>query len=549
MRRQLKTIIIYAAVTAVTVTGVMTAQAASVLKRASVVMGQDELGDITVKRIWVGGDDPVFLTEDYDRIWLDTNVNVTASSEVNSKGQITGKVKTPMKEIFRYLGGNYKEDGERVILELNGDTLEMTVGSRDVVFNGTKVEGAIPAGQEPEKVDVKNEMGDYNTYLKSSYKVVRLPFKEVFTYFQADIGNDTYVQSIFAMVPVMESRNHAPKLEWSADGYGNRYDTLKDGSMEYLETAAANLAALQNSDGGFYPLPDNTEMGQEDMKDKVGTLAGESTLDQGATVYALRYLAEYASKTGDLSYMDSLNKGIKYLTDNQHVTGGWQMSPTAPEGYRANLYLGEGGTIDVLTLLAELAKGDEFAPLEIDRDGINSAIDKGTRFITDTQLTYHTGLQTKNGGWARQYNSSLDVTMGRTYERECMDTGVTARAARYLMGITNPSDVVVKAVESSVKWLGNVKIEDQETVKIWDTSVQNGYDIFLTEGDGTWPVSVEYQNGKARTVLADVDPKRPNQPKLNDENAKTSDNLILYATRTSVDYYINDLADSLIDDE
>lgn len=105
MRRQLKTIIIYAAVTAVTVTGVMTAQAASVLKRASVVMGQDELGDITVKRIWVGGDDPVFLTEDYDRIWLDTNVNVTASSEINSKGQITGKVKTPMKEIFRYLGG------------------------------------------------------------------------------------------------------------------------------------------------------------------------------------------------------------------------------------------------------------------------------------------------------------------------------------------------------------------------------------------------------------------------------------------------------------
>ena len=58
------------------------------------------------------------------------------------------------------------------------------------------------------------------------------------------------------------------------------------------------------------------------------------------------------------------------------------MSPTAPEGYRANLYLGEGGTIDVLTLLAELAKGDEFAPLEIDRDGINSAIDKGCLLYT-----------------------------------------------------------------------------------------------------------------------------------------------------------------------
>lgn len=127
--------------------------------------------------------------------------------------------------------------------------------------------------------------------------------------------------------------------------------------MEYLETAAANLAALQNSDGGFYPLPDNTEMGQEDMKDKVGTLAGESTLDQGATVYALRYLAEYASRQGiSIFRMDSLNKGIKYLTDNQHVTGGWQMSPGAGRISRKSIS-GGGGTIDVLTLLAELAKG------------------------------------------------------------------------------------------------------------------------------------------------------------------------------------------------
>ena len=46
-----------------------------------------------------------------------------------------------------------------------------------------------------------------------------------------------------------------------------------------------------------------------------------------------------------------------------------------------------------------------------------------------------------------------------------------------------------------------------------------------------------------------IDPKRPEQPKVNDWNAAASDNLIWYATRSTITYYDNDLADVLIEEE
>ena len=79
----------------------------------------------------------------------------------------------PMKEMFRQIGGVYTEDGDKIAITMNGDTLEMTVGSRDVIFNGVKESGVLESGQEPKKVNVQDT--DYNTYLDEAYEVVYLP--------------------------------------------------------------------------------------------------------------------------------------------------------------------------------------------------------------------------------------------------------------------------------------------------------------------------------------------------------------------------------------
>ena len=41
-----------------------------------------------------------------------------------------------------------------------------------------------------------------------------------------------------------------------------------------------NLAEIQNEDGGFALLPDNTDMEQEELASHRGTLVGDSTLEK-----------------------------------------------------------------------------------------------------------------------------------------------------------------------------------------------------------------------------------------------------------------------------
>ena len=42
---------------------------------ASVVRGSYDFSDMTVRRVWFNASDPVFMIDDYDRVWSDQNVN------------------------------------------------------------------------------------------------------------------------------------------------------------------------------------------------------------------------------------------------------------------------------------------------------------------------------------------------------------------------------------------------------------------------------------------------------------------------------------------
>lgn len=153
--------------------------------------------------------------------------------------------------------------------------------------------------------------------------------------------------------------------------------------------------------------------------------------------------------------------------------------------------------------------------------------------------------------------------MHLTYERESVSAIATADITDYLMYYCDPESEVKEAAESAVKWLQDVKIEDKEAVVINDLSMQNGKDIFLLDGTepgivdtsfaddglGTWAANYVYKTGKFKPLYADVDLERSDQPKVNDWNASDSDDLIWYATRSTIVYYDNDLADEIIDEK
>lgn len=562
MRRDIKKGMKKAAIGIVAAT-MLTVMAAPVsvlpVSAATVTRGSYDFSNMVVRRVWFNTNDPVFLIDDYERVWLDNNVNVLATGNATD-AKITSNLMAPMKNMFAYIGADYKENGDNITITMNDTTVKLKIGSSDVEINGKVTSGALTDEQIPAKVNVKEKYADFNTFLTEDYNVVYLPVAYVLNIFGADMYKDGKMSdSFYAAVPVMKTES-VPSYETSSKGYGMRYDALLEGTLDVTTSVADLIVALQNEDGGFQVLPDNYEMSQKETG--LGSMKDVSSVYNGATTSELKYLAKYitANKPEDSKYQDAFVKGIKYLLTTQHDNGGWSMNPGSGSGFNANIEVGNKAMTEVLTLLSDIAilnnQDYVFARKAMNVDEIKSAVEKGNDFIVKSQISNNN----KKSGWATQYDKSGNVTMGHTYERESVSSYTTKDVIDYLMTIHNPSQDIKDVVESAYSWLKDVKIADKEQKVVKDTSMNNGFDVYLIDGSGTWASNYVYDKAtdSYRPLYSDVDPTRADQKYVNvyelynldgnsvGNNKINNKDLILYSTRTTVSYYDNNLADELI---
>lgn len=562
MRRDIKKGMKKAAIGIVAAT-MLTVMAAPVsvlpVSAATVTRGSYDFSNMVVRRVWFNTNDPVFLIDDYERVWLDNNVNVLATGNATD-AKTTSNLMAPMKNMFAYIGADYNENGDNITITMNDTTVKLKIGSSDVEINGKVTSGALTDEQIPAKVNVKEKYADYNTFLTEDYNVVYLPVAYVLNIFGADMYKDGKMSdSFYAAVPVMKTES-VPSYETSSKGYGMRYDALLEGTLDVTTSVADLIVALQNEDGGFQVLPDNYEMSQKETG--LGSMKDVSSVYNGATTSELKYLAKYitANKPEDSKYQDAFVKGIKYLLTTQRDNGGWSMNPGSGSGFNANIEVGNKAMTEVLTLLSDIAilnnQDYVFARKAMNVDEIKSAVEKGNDFIVKSQISNNN----KKSGWATQYDKSGNVTMGHTYERESVSSYTTKDVIDYLMTIHNPSQDIKDAVESAYSWLKDVKIADKEQEVVKDTSMNNGFDVYLVDGSGTWASNYVYDkaNDSYRPLYSDVDPTRADQKYVNvyelynldgnsvGNNKINNKDLILYSTRTTVSYYDNNLADELI---
>ena len=562
MRRDIKKGMKKAAIGIVAAT-MLTVMAAPVsvlpVSAATVTRGSYDFSNMVVRRVWFNTNDPVFLIDDYERVWLDNNVNVLATGNATD-AKTTSNLMAPMKNMFAYIGADYKENGDNITITMNDTTVKLKIGSSDVEINGKVTSGALTDEQIPAKVNVKEKYADFNTFLTEDYNVVYLPVAYVLNIFGADMYKDGKMSdSFYAAVPVMKTES-VPSYETSSKGYGMRYDALLEGTLDVTTSVADLIVALQNEDGGFQVLPDNYEMSQKETG--LGSMKDVSSVYNGATTAELKYLAKYitANKPEDSKYQDAFVKGIKYLLTTQRDNGGWSMNPGSESGFNANIEVGNKAMTEVLTLLSDIAilnnQDYVFARKAMNVDEIKSAVEKGNDFIVKSQISNNN----KKSGWATQYDKSGNVTMGHTYERESVSSYTTKDVIDYLMTIHNPSQDIKDAVESAYSWLKDVKIADKEQKVVKDTSMNNGFDVYLVDGSGTWASNYIYDKAtdSYRPLYSDVDPTRADQKYVNvyelynldgnsvGNNKINNKDLILYSTRTTVSYYDNNLADELI---
>lgn len=563
MKRNIKKTIKKAvvAVAAASMLTVLTAPLAVMpVSAATVTRGSYDFSNMVVRRVWFNTDDPVFLIDDYQRVWLDSSVNVLATGNATNPKPDTSNLMAPMKNMFAYIGADYKEDGDKITVSMNNTTVKLTIGSADVEINGNVKTGALTDEQKPVKVNAKDTYADMNTYLTEDYNVVYLPVAYVLNIFGADMYKDTKMaNSFYAAVPVMKT-DVVPSYETSSKDYGIRYDALLAGTASLDTTAADTIVALQNEDGGFAVLPDNFEMAQTGAS--LGSLKGASSIENGATTAELKYLAKYITenKPEDSKYQDAFIKGIKFLLSTQLDNGGWTMQPNGGSGFNGNIEVGNSAMTEVLTLLSDIAvlnnQNYVFARKAMNVDAIKSAVEKGNDFIVASQISNNN----KKAGWASQYDKAGKVTMGRTYERASVSSYTTKAVVDYLMTIHNPSQAVKDAVESAYSWLKDVKIADKEQEVVKDTSMNNGFDVYFVDGNGTWASNYVYDeaNDSYRPLYSDVDPARADQKYVNvydlfnldgnqvGQSKINNKDLILYSTRTTISYYDNNLCDELI---
>lgn len=563
MKRNIKKTIKKAvvAVAAASMLTVLTAPLAVMpVSAATITRGSYDFSNMVVRRVWFNTDDPVFLIDDYQRVWLDSSVNVLATGNATDPKPDTSNLMAPMKNMFAYIGADYKEDGDKITVSMNNTTVKLTIGSADVEINGNVKTGALTDEQKPVKVNAKDTYADMNTYLTEDYNVVYLPVAYVLNIFGADMYKDTKMaNSFYAAVPVMKT-DVVPSYETSSKGYGIRYDALLAGTASIDTTAADTIVALQNEDGGFAVLPDNFEMAQTGAS--LGSLKGASSIENGATTAELKYLAKYITenKPEDSKYQDAFIKGIEFLLSTQLDNGGWTMQPNGGSGFNGNIEVGNSAMTEVLTLLSDIAvlnnQNYVFARKAMNVDAIKSAVEKGNDFIVASQISNNN----KKAGWASQYDKAGKVTMGRTYERASVSSYTTKAVVDYLMTIHNPSQAVKDAVESAYSWLKDVKIADKEQEVVKDTSMNNGFDVYFVDGNGTWASNYVYDeaNDSYRPLYSDVDPARADQKYVNvydlfnldgnqvGQSKINNKDLILYSTRTTISYYDNNLCDELI---
>ncbi|MDT0688908.1 pectate lyase [Salegentibacter sp. F188] len=271
----------------------------------------------------------------------------------------------------------------------------------------------------------------------------------------------------------------AKKMTWRE---AQRQEDSWYGSRE-AQRIADNVMLYQNNNGGWNKninmadelTPAEKRQLQKEKAEETGT-----TIDNGATVKQMRYLAKVYDATGEEAYKQSFLQGIDFLLEAQYENGGWPQFYPIREGYYEHITFNDGAMIGVMNLLRDVALEEEpfiFVDAERQEDA-QKAIEKGLEIILKTQIK----VDGKLTAWAAQHDkNSLEPAKARSYELPSLSGKESVDIVEYLMKIEEPNEQVKNAIRSAVKWFEDSKVTGKKLVRKNDSSLPRGYDRVLVE--------------------------------------------------------------------
>jgi len=233
------------------------------------------------------------------------------------------------------------------------------------------------------------------------------------------------------------------------------------GSDESKEVAE-NVLLYQRDAGGW---PKNTPIHNpltEAEKAKVNDDKGlnDAIFDNSATTTEIKFLARMYNKTNNQAYLDSFNKGLKFILDAQYDNGGWPMFFPLRKGYYTHITFNDNAIVNILELLRDINERKSLyssitSPDYLERS--EEAYKKGIDCILKTQIR----VNGKPTIWCAQHDEyTLLPAKARSYELPSFSGGESTGIIKLLMEMPEPSQAVINSIKGAIDWLENHRIQN-----------------------------------------------------------------------------------------
>jgi PelA/Pel-15E family pectate lyase len=253
---------------------------------------------------------------------------------------------------------------------------------------------------------------------------------------------------------------------------------------------ANNMLLFQKDNGGWFKNIDmSVELDEEQrhrLREEQSEVVG-TTIDNDATFIQTEFLARVYQETHESRFAEGVLDALDYLMDAQYDNGGWPQYFPIREGYWAEITFNDGAMIQAMEMLKEVAEANvpyDFVDKKR-RKSAQKAIDKGLEMILAAQIE----VDGKLTAWCAQHDrEDLSPAKGRAYELPSISGGESVGVVKYLMGLKDPDERVIQAIESAVAWFEEVKIKGKKVVRKEDPSLHRGHDRLVVEDEDAGPL-------------------------------------------------------------
>lgn len=290
------------------------------------------------------------------------------------------------------------------------------------------------------------------------------------------------------------------------------WDAVLDQPAAWYASPAARavadtVLAYQRESGGW---PKDVDMARVLDPEHASRLAAErtradSTIDNGATVTQLRFLARVYQATGEARLRRAFTAGLEYLFAAQYHNGGWPQVFPLRADYSRHITFNDDAMIGVMTLLADVAAGrSPFSFVDAaHRARAGRAVQRGLAVILAAQVRV-TGRLT---AWCAQHDArTLEPRGARAYEHAALSGQESAGILRFLMSIERPAGAVIAAIDAGVAWLESVRITGRRLERRVDSTRARGFDVVLVPDPAAPPLWARfYEIGTNRPIFSGRD--------------------------------------------